>query len=163
MYFCFEGMFYYVLGNLRPELRSTHCAIQLIACVECPVLEKYGFEKVLAPFIKDVNTLCNVRAKLTYNNNYYINVSLFKDGIKVDANGKTHEFYGTVLLVLADTVAAHQLGGFKVGVGFSLRVCRNCMATREMIQDKVCQVYIHNYNGKRALYWVGESPGDRSK
>lgn len=57
----FKGMFYYVLGNLRPELRSTQRAIQLIACVECPVLEKYGFEKVLAPFIKDVNTLSNVR------------------------------------------------------------------------------------------------------
>ena len=47
--------------NLRPELRSTQRAIQLIACVECPVLEKYGFEKVFAPFIKDVNTLSNVR------------------------------------------------------------------------------------------------------
>ena len=29
---------------------------------------------------------------------------------------------GTVLLTLADTLAAHQLGGFKVGVGFALRV-----------------------------------------
>ncbi len=28
---------------------------------------------------------------------------------------------GTVLLTLADTLAAHQLGGFKVGVGFALR------------------------------------------
>ena len=53
-------MFYYVLGNIRPELRSTHRAVQLIACVETPHLIKYGFEKVLQPFIRDVNTLCEV-------------------------------------------------------------------------------------------------------
>lgn len=60
IYFQYTGMFYYVLGNLQPELRSTHRAIQLIACVECPDLKKYGFEMVLKPFIRDVNTLCNV-------------------------------------------------------------------------------------------------------
>lgn len=59
------GMFYYVLGNLRPELRSTHRAIQLIACVQCPDLKQYGFEKVLQPFIRDVNRLCNVRNRCT--------------------------------------------------------------------------------------------------
>ncbi len=54
------GMFYYVLGNIQPALRSTQRAIQLVACVENPILIKYGFEKVLAPFIKDVNTLSAV-------------------------------------------------------------------------------------------------------
>lgn len=55
------GMFYYTIGNLCPELRSTDRSIQLIACVECPTLLKYGFDEVLAPFIKDVNKLCSVR------------------------------------------------------------------------------------------------------
>ena len=50
-------MFYYTLGNLRPELRSTHRSIQLIACVTSPILEKYGFELVLKPFIEDINDL----------------------------------------------------------------------------------------------------------
>lgn len=45
--------------------------------------------------------------------------------------------YGTVLVTLADTLAAHLLGGFKVGVGFSLRICRDCMAVKEDIQTKV--------------------------
>lgn len=54
------GMFYYILGNLRPELRSTHRATQLITCVESPHLNKYGFEAVLGPFIEDVNKLCEV-------------------------------------------------------------------------------------------------------
>ena len=44
---------------------------------------------------------------------------------------------GTVLLTLADTLAAHQLGGFKVGVGFALRKCRECMATQSDLQSKV--------------------------
>ena len=55
-----RGVFYYTLGNLRPELRSTHKAIQLIACVSCPILGKYGFESILKPFIKDVNILAKV-------------------------------------------------------------------------------------------------------
>ena len=54
------GMFYYMLGNLRPELRSTHRSIQLIACVTSPNLVKYGFDAVLDPFIQDVNKLANV-------------------------------------------------------------------------------------------------------
>ena len=51
--------------------------------------------------------------------------------------GYTHHFYIAVLAVLADSLAAYQLGGFKVDVGFSLQVCRDCMATRHMIQEKV--------------------------
>ena len=53
-------MFYYTLGNLRPELRSTHRSVQLIACVTSKNLEKYGFDAVLKPFIEDVNDLYKV-------------------------------------------------------------------------------------------------------
>lgn len=45
--------------------------------------------------------------------------------------------HGTVLLLLADTMAAHQLCGFKVGVGRALRKCRDCNATYDLIQIKV--------------------------
>ena len=40
-------------------------------------------------------------------------------------------------MLLADTLAAHQLGGFKIGVGFALQKCRQCMATANDIQTKV--------------------------
>ena len=53
------------------------------------------------------------------------------------ADGDSKRFYGTVLAVLADTLAAHDLGGFKSGVGRALRKCRQCMATGEDIQSKV--------------------------
>ena len=54
------GMFYYTIGNLRPELRSTLKATQLIACVSSSNIKKYGFRPILSPFINDVklNTVC---------------------------------------------------------------------------------------------------------
>ena len=42
-----------------------------------------------------------------------------------------------LLLFLADTLAANEIGGFKVGVGFALRKCRVCLATQDTIQTKV--------------------------
>ena len=53
-------------------------------------------------------------------------------------NDKSLLAKGAVLAALADTQAAHLLGGFKVGVGFSLLRCRNCLATKEMYSTKVC-------------------------
>ena len=49
---------------------------------------------------------------------------------------------GAVLVALADTLAAHQLGGFKAGVGLALRKCRDCMATGQDIQNKVISCFI---------------------
>lgn len=51
--------------------------------------------------------------------------------------------HGSVLVVLADTQAAHQLGGFKIGVGFSLRKCRQCMATSDDMQINVSSTVVH--------------------
>lgn len=55
----------------------------------------------------------------------------------VEVDGHVTKVHGAVLLMLADTLAAHQLGGFKVGVGFALRKCRSCMATWDDMQTKV--------------------------
>uniref|UniRef100_A0A1X7V2N3 C2H2-type domain-containing protein n=2 Tax=Amphimedon queenslandica TaxID=400682 RepID=A0A1X7V2N3_AMPQE len=45
--------------------------------------------------------------------------------------------HGSVLLALADTLAAHQLGGFKVGVGFAFSKCRDCFINEDDIAFKV--------------------------
>ena len=50
-------MFYYTIGNIRPELRSTQRMTQLIACVTTPNIDKYGYGAILKPFIDDVNKL----------------------------------------------------------------------------------------------------------
>lgn len=57
-------------------------------------------------------------------------------------NGKCVLVKGAVLVMLADTLAAHSIGGFKVGKGFSLRQCRNCLATKEMLSTKVFAMYL---------------------
>ena len=44
--------------------------------------------------------------------------------------------FGTVLSLLADAI-----GGFKVGVGWALRKCRICMATKEQTQHLVKLVF----------------------
>ena len=56
------------------------------------------------------------------------------------ADGQNLVLHGSVFLVLADTIGAHQLGGFKIGVGLSLRKCRDCMATQVDMQTKVCRL-----------------------
>lgn len=149
-----------MLGNLRPELRSTQRSIQLICCVESKHLEKYGFLGVLESFVKDLNNLADVRCSLILcrsslkkpidillimqEGNVIIMMCLLllnfytEVGRTVEVNGRIVHLRGTALVVLADTLAAHQLGGYKIGVGFSLRKCRHCMATFEDMQTKVC-------------------------
>ncbi len=56
----------------------------------------------------------------------------------------------TVLLMLADTLAAHAVGRYKVGVGFALRKCRDCMATKETMSQKSITEQ-RNYCGGRNI------------
>lgn len=58
-------------------------------------------------------------------------------GITMTIRGKQKTVKGAVLFALADTLAAHSIGGFKVGVGFALRKCRMCLATKEHLSTKV--------------------------
>lgn len=57
--------------------------------------------------------------------------------------GKHQVVRGAVLFALADTLAAHTVGGFKVGVGFALRKCRMCLATKEQLSIKVLLPDMH--------------------
>ena len=52
-------------------------------------------------------------------------------------NGKRILVKGAVLVMLSDTLAAHSIGGSKVGVGFALCQCQNCLATKDMLSTKV--------------------------
>lgn len=57
--------------------------------------------------------------------------------------GREQVVRGGVLFALADTLASHGIGGFKVGVGFSLRICRMCLATKEQISTQVCFLFYY--------------------
>ena len=54
------ALFYFMIGNIEPKLRSSLKCIQLITCVKSTDLVQYGFRKVLQPFINDVNKLYKV-------------------------------------------------------------------------------------------------------
>ena len=75
-----EGVFYYLLGNIRSHFRSTLSAMQLLAVVKSEDLRTHGCQALLTPFVQQVNLLARVcthmyihvhRTNLT-DNKYYI-------------------------------------------------------------------------------------------
>lgn len=55
----------------------------------------------------------------------------------MNIQGRDQIIKGTVLYFLADTLAAHSIGGFKGGLSRALRKCRCCLATYEQMSTKV--------------------------
>ena len=103
------------LGNVHPKLRLSLKAMYLVAIATVPVIENYGIDRILQPFVRDIN-------KLT------------ESGITVNIDGTDRTFHGALLAVIADTLASHQLGGFKGSMSWALRICRTCMATKDTIR-----------------------------
>ena len=64
----------------------------------------------------------------------------------MNVNGEEKLVRGAVFVMLADTLAAHAIGGFKVGVGLSFRKCRDCLATAASMASKVsCTELLYIY------------------
>ena len=51
------GLFYYTLGNLHPKLRSTLDGINLLAIVKVSVIQTYGIDAILEPFVDAIRKL----------------------------------------------------------------------------------------------------------
>ena len=62
-------------------------------------------------------------------------------------HGEQVSFHGAIVAMCGDIPASNFIGGFKEGVGFSLRKCRMCMATADDISEKVmhCTVWLILY------------------
>ena len=101
----------FFLGNVSPQFRSTFKAIHLVAVTKHQHIVKYGIEEFLTPFVEDLK-------------------KLYCDGVTVSiGQGIERTFYGTLLVFLANTLAAHAVGGFKGSMSFALRIYRSCMVT----------------------------------
>ena len=50
-------MFYFTLGNIPPKERSRLSAIYLVAILKNSLLQKYGMNAALEPFIEDMKKL----------------------------------------------------------------------------------------------------------
>ena len=56
----YAGIFYYLLGNLRPALRSSLKVIQLVTLVRHSLIRDYGIDKILEPFMASIKVLESV-------------------------------------------------------------------------------------------------------
>jgi hypothetical protein len=88
------GVVFYTLGNISPKYRSQLRLINLALVASVPIIEEYGLNQILKPFIADLNTLST-------------------KGISVTVCGTTRKFKGALLTFLADNLASNDLGGFK--------------------------------------------------
>lgn len=114
------GCIFFTVGNLRPKFRSKLKCIFVAAVARNIIIKKHGMNLFLKPFVESMKLLCN-------------------NGLNVFINGEDRHFKVGILAFLADTLAAHALGGFKESMSFSYRICRSCMATTEQIQSSFCE------------------------
>ena len=68
----FIGVFYYILGNVRPQFRSSLKSIQLVSILKASYIQKYGINSVLQPFMNDVKLLEKVHVYLPTFNVYSV-------------------------------------------------------------------------------------------
>ena len=111
------GCLFFTIGNFHPCFRSKLKCIFLVAIASNLVIRKHGINLFLKPFIKSMQEMGS-------------------NGLKVAVGARDCVFQVGLLAVLADTLAAHCLGGFKESMSFAYRICRSCMATTEQIQSK---------------------------
>lgn len=111
------GCLFFSLGNVRPQYRSSLKSIYLVGVARSQDITRYGIDIFLQPFVDDLKRL-------------------YLDGITVCNGSGTTTYHGALLAFLADTLAAHLLGGFKGSMSFAHRICRSCMVTKE--QSQIC-------------------------
>lgn len=103
---------YWVLANLPIKYRSSLQSIYLAVLCNSNDIKTFGYEKILEPFIKDLQILEN-------------------QGLFIQRLGASVK--GTVLFVSADNLAAHSLAGFQESFTVD-KFCRFCLASRRDIQ-----------------------------
>ena len=109
------GCLFFSIGNLHPRFRSQLKCIFIAAIGRNVVIRRHGLNLFLKPFVESMKSMSN-------------------SGLTVTTKGKDRVFKVGLLAILADTLAAHALGGFKESMSFARRICRSCMATTPQIQ-----------------------------
>ena len=69
------GIVLFTLGNFHPRFRSSLRVINLVIAATVPIIEKYGMDEILKPFIRDIK-------------------ELESSGISVLCQGRSRKFYG---------------------------------------------------------------------
>lgn len=129
------GIFYYMLGNLRPMFRSSLKSIQLLCIVKAGFIQKYGSNCVLQPFMNDIALLEKVLSQ-TCRYCLFTCILLQDEGVEFIIGGQVKRFRGTLVLATADNLASQMIGGYK-GLASALRKCRFCLTVNEDMTSKV--------------------------
>ena len=108
------GAVYYCLRNLPVEFNSSLTNIHLCVLFNSIDREKYGFGKILEPFLKDMRTLET-------------------EGIEVEIQGQSIRLHGTICLLSADNLACHSLGGFLESFNAN-KFCHICLTDKQTAQ-----------------------------
>lgn len=107
-------MFYYTLGNIDPKYRSKLAAIRLLAIAKKRELSDCGVNGILGRLYEDLEMLY--------------------DGVNIQTANGEREIFGALVSICGDTLAQHELCGFKEGVGFAYSKCRQCECSFEDMQ-----------------------------
>ena len=103
------------IGNIPARFRSQLKTMYLVTLATAPVISKHGIDKIVAPFVEELRSLHN-------------------DKLEVSIGNTCEKYEVALLALLADNLAAHQIGGFKESMSFAHRICRSCMTTTEKAQ-----------------------------
>ena len=116
--------FYWSLLNIPVECRSKIRVIHLCAIAKSAYVKQFGLRKLLKDLCDSLQALFS--------------------GIELDIPRYGRNLYfGKLCFVLADTLAAHSLGGFKEGVGSANRPCRTCEVTKSELSNVHCAADCH--------------------
>ena len=98
-------MVYCTLGNIDPKYRSKLASIRLLAMARSADLRKSGVDVILNRVKEDLVALYN--------------------GVTIETVNGEKTVYGAMVTLCGDTLAQHELAGFKEGVGFAFSKCRH--------------------------------------
>ena len=62
--------------------------------------------------------------------------TLATTGVEIAWKSRPKVFHCALIAFLADNLASHLIGGFKLSMSFAFRICRSCMATKESSGDR---------------------------
>ena len=110
--------FYFVLGNFASKYRCRLKDIHLLIVSPSFYINKYGYKRLLQPFLDDMKRLEKI-------------------GISIQFEASSYLFYGSLTMVIADNLAAHAIGGFQCGFSNVKRTCRFCNFQRSQLNDDV--------------------------
>ena len=116
---------YFSLGNIPFKFRSRLQLIHLLSIFYFEQTAFYNLNTMLRPIIEELKRL--------------------EEGVEIQVKGTKTTIFGTLIAVVAENLASHQIGGFKSGFSKGFRKCRTCLGIDHEIQNYFSDSQIENF------------------